>query len=107
MDRIETKNFILQIVNEKNTECYWDFQYLGKVKRKKRHYTEDQKKYAFEMIEEKGIRATAKVLKVPRRTLQRWCRKYNIYVKRCPDWVFEWARYRRQRRDKWRCRGYY
>ena|GEM_PF-2737364 len=55
------------------------------------HYTNLQKEYAFRTIQEYGIRATSRILSVPRRTLQRWCRLYNVYVKRCPAWVYEWA----------------
>ena len=45
-------------------------------------YTESQKRYAFELIVEHGMRATARILQIPRRTLQRWCRQYGVYVKR-------------------------
>jgi hypothetical protein len=70
------------------------------------HYSERQKEYAFELIAEYGIRATARILKIPRRTLQRWCKKNYIYVKRCPDWVYGWAERRRKRREFWERRGY-
>jgi hypothetical protein len=70
-------------------------------------YNKRQKEYAFGLINEYGIRATARTLKIPRRTLQRWCRKHYIYVKRCPDWVYGWAERRRKRRQFWRRRGYY
>ena len=70
------------------------------------HYTDNQRSYAFELIDQNGIRATAKILKVPRRTLQRWCRKYHIHVKRCPEWVYGWAERRRKRREFWQLRGY-
>lgn len=71
------------------------------------HYTEAQKEYAFELIREHGIRGTARILEIPRRTLQRWCRKYYITVKRCPDWVYDWAERRRKRREFWERRGYF
>ena len=70
------------------------------------HYTNDQKAYVFRLIEESGIRATVKILQIPRRTLQRWCRKYHVFVKRCPDWVYEWAERRRKRREFWERHGY-
>ena len=70
------------------------------------HYTESQKQYAFELINEHGMRATARILKIPRRTLQRWCRQYGIYVRRCPGWVYDWAGRRRKKREFWRRRGY-
>lgn len=71
------------------------------------HYTEAQKEYALDLIREHGIRGTARILQIPRRTLQRWCRKYYIPVKRCPDWVYEWAERRRKRREFWERRGYF
>ena len=71
------------------------------------HYTGKQKRYAIGLIDEYGIRATARILLLPRRTLQRWCRLYNINVKRCPAWVYEWAEKRRRKREFWERRGYY
>ena len=64
-------------------------------------YSEEQKRFTFELIAEHGVRATAKILKVPRRTLQRWCGQYGIYVRRCPSWVREWAERRRKKRRFW------
>lgn len=64
-------------------------------------YTEKQKRFAFELIAEHGMRATARILRIPRRTLQRWCRQYGVYVKRCPSWVREWAKRQRERRRFW------
>lgn len=78
------------------------FMFLGKGGQ----YTESQKRYAFELIKEHGMRATARILDVPRRTLQRWCRQYGIYVKRCPIWVHDWAERRRKKRRFWLYRGY-
>lgn len=69
-------------------------------------YTEEQKRFAFELIAEHGMRATARILRIPRRTLQRWCRQYGIYVKRCPSWVRDWAKRRREKRRFWEYRGY-
>lgn len=71
------------------------------------HYSQEQKKYAFKLIDEYGIRATARILQIPRRTLQRWCRKDCMYVRRCPAWVYGWVERRRKRREFWRRRGYY
>jgi len=70
------------------------------------HYVEPQKRYAFELIGEFGIRATARILQIPRRTLQRWCRKNGVYVRRCPSWVRPWAERRRKKRQFWQYRGY-
>lgn len=69
-------------------------------------YTTQQKKYAFELIRKSGIRATAKILHLQRRTLQRWCRRHCIDVKRCPDWVYVWAGRRIGRRAFWAKRGF-
>jgi hypothetical protein len=69
-------------------------------------YNDEQKVYAFELIEESGVRATARILNMPRRTLQRWCRKYHVVVRRCPDWVYGWAERRRKRREFWEWHGY-
>jgi len=87
---------------EANEEKRDYFLSLGKGRR----YTESQKFYAFELINEHGVRATAKILKIPRRTLQRWCRRSGIYVRRCPYWVYDWAERRRKRKDFWQSRGY-
>ena len=75
--------------------------------KKGHYYTDKQKAFAFEFIDELGIRATAKMLQIPRRTLQRWCRKYNVPVKRCPGWVYQWAESRRIRKALWLSRGYF
>lgn len=88
-----------QEIYEQKRSC---FEALGEDSQ----YSEAQKHYAFELISEYGIRATARILQIPRRTLQRWCRLYGIYVKRCPSWVFEWARRRRKKHRFWQYRGY-
>lgn len=71
------------------------------------HYTDKQKEYAIEQINEYGIRATTRILAIPRRTLQRWCRQYDVQVKRCPAWVYDWAEKRRRRREFWQRKGFY
>lgn len=78
------------------------FESLGNA----RLYSGSQKRFAFELISEHGIRASARILDIPRRTLQRWCRQYGVYVTRCPLWVFEWARRRQKNRRFWQYRGY-
>jgi len=102
MARIGTKQLIRSMINEFNEEKRHSFISLGIGGQ----YTKAQKQYAFELIGEHGIRATARILHLPRRTLQRWCRMYEIYVKRCPTWVFEWAERRRKKREFWQRRGY-
>ncbi len=64
-------------------------------------YSEKQKQTALKAIDEHGVRAVARMLSVPRRTLQRWCRREGKQVKRCPDWVYTWAEKRRERRKNW------
>ena len=70
------------------------------------HYTGEQKAYAFQLIEENGIRATAKILEIPRRTLRRWCRESHVFVKRRAYGVYDWAERRRKRREFWQRSGY-
>ena len=103
MTRSKTDQLILMAIQEMYEDKLYEFHSLGKG----RQYTESQKRYAFELIGEYGMRATARILKIPRRTLQRWCREYYIFVKRCPYWVYEWAERRRKRREFWQRRGYY
>lgn len=86
-----------------NEEKRAHFEYLGNGGR----YTDKQKGYAFDLIAESGIRATTKILKIPRRTLQRWCRRHGVFVNRCPSWVYEWAERRKKRRLFWQRRGYF
>jgi hypothetical protein len=69
-------------------------------------YCETQKEYALKLIDEYGVRATARILCLPRRTLQRWCREQFKYVRRCPGWVYSWAVKRQKRRAFWVRRGY-
>ena len=65
------------------------------------HYSKEQKNFAIEKAILIGVRATSRLLQVPRMTIQRWLRAEGIYVKRCPDWVYDWAYWRRKRREKW------
>ena len=92
-------NQTLQVIYD---EIMQDFKSMGRGFR----YSEHQKNFAFDLIDRCGIRATAKVLQMPRRTLQRWCRTYDIAVKRCPSWVYDWVSRRKKRREFWARRGY-
>ncbi len=94
---------IKMLAEEFNEEKRSLFQAFGEDGR----YTQRQKDYAFELIDQYGIRSTARILQMPRRTLQRWCRENGIWVKRCPSWVYGWAERRRKRRQFWQRRGYY
>jgi len=71
------------------------------------HYSTDQKNYALTKAQGIGVRATARLLRIPRRTIQRWLRGKGITVKRCPAWVYEWAYWRRKSREKWERIKYY
>jgi hypothetical protein len=99
----ETKEIFLDFFQDINDEKRYRFMDFGNGGR----YTDKQKNYAFELISKSGVRATARILKTPRRTLQRWCRKHYIYVKRCPGWVYDWTERRRKRQFFWMCRGYF
>lgn len=72
----------------------------------KARYTEDQRRFVLRLVDESGIRATARALGIPRRTIQRWCRICNKLVKRYPPWLPDWAYRRKKRREFWRRRGY-
>jgi|SRR3989339_802429 len=103
--RNRDKSILLLFIQQHNEEKRFEFKYCGTGKGK--HYSYEQKEFAVNMIDEKGVRATAKILQLPRRTLQRWCRKFNVYVKRCPDWVYVWAECRKRRQEFWKNRGYF
>jgi DNA invertase Pin-like site-specific DNA recombinase len=75
-------------------EMRTDFEAMGAGGR----YCQRQKEYALRLIDEYGVRAVARILGLPRRTLQRWCREQSKYVKPCPDWVYSWAARRHKRR---------
>ena len=94
---------IRDIINAGNAEMRFRFRCLGKPER---IYTEAQKEYALSQVNIYGVRATARILQLPRRTIQRWCISYGQPVKRCPDWLPDWVERRRKRREFWEGRGY-
>jgi len=96
------RNLIIQMQQEMYDEIMQDFRSMSRGFR----YIEDQKRFAFEQIAKYGIRATSKILQMPRRTLQRWCRKNCVVVERCPSWVYEWAARRKKRKEFWARKGY-
>ncbi len=97
MSKLETKVFIRMFIEEENLEKRAEFNALGKDRG---HYTIEQKDYAINKAISIGVRATSRLLHVPRRTIQRWLRAKGIKVKRCPDWVYDWADLRRRRIEK-------
>jgi len=106
MSNQSTRNLIRAFIHEINEEKRAEFRALGYGKKKNR-YTQEQKDYAIDMAQEKGVRATARILGLQRKTIQRWLRAKGIWVKRCPDWVYDWAYWRKKRREKWeRIRAY-
>jgi len=97
-------DLIKALVELENDEARISFAILG---RGKRNYTSKQKGFALSLVDPYGVRGTARILLLPRRTIQRWCRSYGKPVRRCPDWVYVWAERRRKRREFWERRGYY
>ena len=97
MSKLETRLLIRMFIEEENREKRAEFNALGKDKG---HYTVKQKGYAINKAVSIGVRATSRLLNVPRRTIQRWLKAEGIRVKRCPDWVYDWAYWRRRRIEK-------
>lgn len=98
----QSRQLFIQMIQAVNEQMKSDFRFMGTGG----HYTQDQKTFATDKIGEYGVRAIARILELPRRTLQRWCRAYGVYVERCPDWVSGWVERRRKRRKFWERRGY-
>ena len=90
-------------IEQENREKLCYFRALGSEKGG--HYTDKQKDYAIEKANSIGVRATSRLLKVPRRSIHRWLRTKGIAVKRCPAWVYNWAYWRKRRREKFRYFG--
>jgi len=97
MSKLETRLLIRMFIEEENREKRAEFNALGKDKG---HYTVEQKDYAINKAISIGNRATSRLLNVPRKTIQRWLKAEGIRVKRCPDWVYDWAYWRRRRIEK-------
>ena len=98
-----SKALIRQMIELSNREMQDRFVLLGDGSRT---YTARQKEYALSLIDIYGVRATSRMLQVPRRTIQRWCQQYQKRVDRCPPWVQDWAERRRKRREFWERLGY-
>jgi len=98
MNKLETRLLILMFIEEDNREKRAQFDAMGIGRGQ---YTSDQKAYAIEKAKSIGVRATSRLLHLPRRTIQRWLREKGVTVKRCPDWVYDWAYWRGKRREKW------
>lgn len=104
MSKTDTRMLIRAFIEGENENKRAEFHSLGAAKGR---HTDAQKVYAIETAQEMGVRATARLLNLHRKTVQRWLRAGGIQVKRCPDWVRDWAYWRRKRREKWeRIRGH-
>jgi hypothetical protein len=102
MRNMSARVMIIQAYQMVYDEILVEFEAMGTGGR----YCQQQKEYALKLIDEYGVRATAWILCLPRRTLQRWCRKQFKHVRRCPDWVYSWAAKRQKRREFWARKGY-
>ena len=69
-------------------------------------YSPEQQVYALNKCKDIGVRATSRLLGVSRRTLQRWCRKFNVHIPRYPPWMEDWVIKKIRKRDFWRLRGF-
>jgi len=91
MSKLEIRELIRASIVEEELNKREEFRTLGSGKKR---YTEEQKEYAINKAQEIGVRATARLLQLPRKTIQRWLRAKGARVKRCPDWVYDWAYWR-------------
>jgi len=98
LDKLSTKALIRSWIEVENHKQLSYFQSLNP---KGGHYTQEQKEYVVEKAKSIGVRATSRLLHLPRKSIQRWLRKRGVIVQRCPDWVYDWAFWRRKRREKW------
>ena len=104
LDRLSTKALIRLWIEVENRK---QLSYFNALNPNGGHYTAEQKEYAIDKAMSIGVRATSRLLQVPRKTIQRWLRKKEVVVKRCPDWVYNWAYWRRKRREKWERLSFY
>jgi phage antirepressor YoqD-like protein len=86
LDKLSTKALIRLWIETENRK---QLLYFKSLNPKGGHYTQEQKEYAVEKATTIGVRATSRLLHMPRRTIQRWLRSEGITVKRCPDWVYD------------------
>ena len=98
MSKLEIRELIRASLVEDELNKREEFRALGSGKKR---YAEEQKEYAINKAQEIGVRATARLLQLSRKTIQRWLRAKGTRVKRCPDWVYDWAYWRRKRWEKW------
>ena len=99
LDKLSTKALIRLRIEAENREQLF---YFNSLNPGGGQYSSEQKEYAIEKATSIGVRATSRLLHVPRRTIQKWLRAKGIIVKRCPDWVYDCAYWRNKRREKWK-----
>lgn len=87
-------------IEEENENSRYEFKALN-PKRNSWRYTRTQKDWAINKALEIGVRATSRLLLLQRKTIQRWLRESGVTVRRCPEWVYDWAYWRNKRREKW------
>ena len=75
MSRASNREMFRSAAEQFNEEKRYEFESLSDDGQ----YTDKQRTYAFELINESGIRATARILGIPRRTLQRWCKRHGPF----------------------------
>lgn len=97
MSRQRQKQLFKSMIDYYNAEKRDEFKAMTTGHR----YTDDQKQFVFDLIKKIGIRATAKVLDIPRRTIHRWTAKHGVKVKRSPDWVYIRAGQRKKNQVFW------
>jgi hypothetical protein len=98
LNKLSTKALIRLWIEVENRKLLL---YFNSLNPEGGQYSTEQREYAIEKALTIGVRATSRLLHVPRRTIQRWLRAKGIRVKRCPGWVYDWAHWRRKRREKW------
>jgi len=98
LDKLSTKAVIRLLIEAENSK---ELSYFQSLNPKGGHYTEEQKEYAIDKTMSIGVRATSRLLHIPRKTIQRWLREKGITVKRYPNWIYDWAYWRRKKREKW------
>jgi hypothetical protein len=98
-EQSDTRKLIRRWIEEENREYLW---YFIRLNPKGGHYTPEQKQYAIEKSKSIGVRDTSRLLHVPRRTIQRWLKATGIIVKRCHAWIYDWAHWRKKRREKFK-----
>ncbi|TET08375.1 hypothetical protein E3J84_06255, partial [Candidatus Aerophobetes bacterium] len=91
MNKQETRTLIRASIEEEVLNKRAEFRALRSGTNS---YNDEQKEYAMNKAQGIGVRATARLLLLPRKTMQRWLRVKGIQVKRCPSWVYDWAYWR-------------